>query len=48
MERQTARKAIKNVTVEKTVIKRVAARATKASAKLEDREVPAVYVRPPL
>jgi hypothetical protein len=42
MERQTVKKA----PVKKTVVKKVAARATKASAKLENRAVPAGYVRP--
>jgi hypothetical protein len=37
MERQTAQKA---------VVKKVATRATKASAKLENREIAAGYVRP--
>jgi hypothetical protein len=32
--------------VKKAVVKKVAARATKASAKLESREIPAGYVRP--
>jgi hypothetical protein len=42
MERQTVKKA----PVKKTVVKKIAARATKASAKLENRAVPAGYVRP--
>jgi hypothetical protein len=42
MERQTVKKA----PVKKAVVKKVAARATKASAKLENRAVPAGYVRP--
>ena len=37
MERQTPKKA---------AVKKAVARATKASAKLENREVPAGYVRP--
>ncbi|MDZ7884143.1 MAG: hypothetical protein U5N53_15105 [Mycobacterium sp.] len=40
-ERRTEKKAI----VKKAVVKKVAARATKASAKLENREIPAGYVR---
>jgi hypothetical protein len=52
MERQTVKKApvkkapVKKTPVKKTVVKKVAARATKASAKLENRAVPAGYVRP--
>jgi hypothetical protein len=47
MERQTVKKApVKKTVVKKTVVKKVAARATKASAKLENRAVPAGYVRP--
>lgn len=42
MDRRPAHKA----TVTSAVVKKVAARATKASAKLENREVPAGYVRP--
>jgi hypothetical protein len=42
MGRQTAQKAA----VKKAVVKKVATRATKASAKLENREIPAGYVRP--
>lgn len=41
MERQTAHQSA----VSKVVVKKVAARATKASAKLENREVPAGHVR---
>ncbi len=40
-ERQTKKRAVAN----KAVVKKAAARATKASAKLENREVPAGYVR---
>lgn len=40
-ERQTEKRAI----VKKAVVKKVAARSTKASAKLENRVVPAGYVR---
>lgn len=40
-ERQTKKRAVVN----KAVVKKAAARATKASAKLEGREVPAGYVR---
>lgn len=40
-ERQTEKRAV----VKKAVVKMVAARATKASANLENREVPAGYVR---
>jgi hypothetical protein len=52
MERQTVKKApvkktvVKKAVVKKAVVKKVAARATKASAKLENRAVPAGYVRP--
>lgn len=47
MERQTAQRgAVKKTAVKKSVVKKVASRATKASAKLENREVPAGYVRP--
>jgi hypothetical protein len=47
MARQAAQKAVvKKTPVKKAVVKKVAARATKASAKLENREVPAGYVRP--
>jgi hypothetical protein len=46
MERQTVKKAPVKTVVKKTVVKKVAARATKASAKLENRAVPAGYVRP--
>ena len=57
MELQTVKKApvkkapvkkapVKKAPVKKTVVKKVAARATKASAKLENRAVPAGYVRP--
>ncbi|MGA3254548.1 MAG: hypothetical protein ABSD32_10560 [Mycobacterium sp.] len=35
----------KKVAVRQSVIKKVAARATKASAKLENRQVPAGHVR---
>lgn len=42
MERRT----VKKTSVKKAVVKKVAARATKASAKLENRAVPAGYVRP--
>lgn len=41
MERQTAQRAAPSV----TVIKKAAHRATKVSAKLENREVPAGHVR---
>jgi hypothetical protein len=37
---------VKKAPVKKTPVKKVAARATKASAKLENRVVPAGYVRP--
>jgi hypothetical protein len=37
---------VKKTSVNKAVVKKVAARATKASAKLENRAVPAGYVRP--
>ncbi len=40
-ERQTNKRAIAN----KVVVQKAAARATRASAKLENREVPAGYVR---
>ena len=56
MERRTVKKAAQEVgskktsvnkaVVKKAVVKKVAARATKASAKLENRVVPAGYVRP--
>jgi len=52
MERQTAHKAVvkrtpaKKTAVKKPVVNKVATRATKASAKLENRQVPAGYVRP--
>ena len=52
MARQIAQHAVvkktpvKKAVVKKAVVKKVAARATKASAKLENREVPAGYVRP--
>jgi hypothetical protein len=52
MERRTVKKAavnkavVKKAVVKKAVVKKVAARATKASAKLENRAVPAGYVRP--
>lgn len=47
MERQTARQAVvKRTTVKKAIVKKVAARSTKASAKLENRQVPTGYVRP--
>jgi hypothetical protein len=47
MERRSAKNAvIKKTAVNKAVVKKVATRATKASAKLENREVPAGYVRP--
>lgn len=42
MQRQPAHKAA----VANAVVKKVAIRATKASVKLENREVPAGYVRP--
>jgi hypothetical protein len=42
MERQTTRKAA----FKEAVVKKAATRATKASAKLENREIPAGYVRP--
>lgn len=42
MERQTA---VKKTAVKKAVVKKVAIRAAKASAKLENREVPAGHVR---
>lgn len=41
MERQTVRKSAVN----KVVVKKIAARATRASAKLENREVPVGHVR---
>ncbi len=46
MERQTSKTAAKKVVVKKAAVKKAIARATKASAKLENREVPAGYVRP--
>jgi hypothetical protein len=47
MDRRTAQKAVvKRTTVKKAIVEKVAARSTKASAKLENREVPAGYVRP--
>jgi hypothetical protein len=52
VERRTVKKAavkktvVKKTSVNKAVVKKVAARATKASAKLENRAVPAGYVRP--
>jgi hypothetical protein len=52
MQRRTVKKAavkksvVKKTSVNKAVVKKVAARATKASAKLENRAVPAGYVRP--
>jgi hypothetical protein len=57
MERRTVKKAavkksvvkktsVNKAVVNKAVVKKVAARATKASAKLENRAVPAGYVRP--
>lgn len=45
MTRQTM-KAIKKTTPKPAVVKRVAARHTSASTRLEGREVPAGYVRP--
>ena len=46
MKRQMPKTAAKKVVVKKAAIKKAVARATKASAKLENREVPAGYVRP--
>jgi hypothetical protein len=41
----TERKTEKRAVAKKAVVKKAAARATKASAKLENRQVPASYVR---
>jgi hypothetical protein len=46
VERQTPKTAAKKVVVKKAAVKKAVARATKASAKLENREVPAGYARP--
>lgn len=40
------RQSPKKVVVKEVAVKKAVARATKASAKLENREVPAGYVRP--
>jgi hypothetical protein len=45
VERQT-KKTAKKVVVKKAAVKKAVIEATKASAKLENREVPAGYVRP--
>ncbi|VBA39305.1 hypothetical protein LAUMK13_02531 [Mycobacterium innocens] len=45
MERQTPKTAARRSS-SKAAVKKAVARATKASAKLENREVPAGYVRP--
>jgi hypothetical protein len=46
VKRQMPKTAAKKVVVKKAAVKKAVARATKASAKLENREVPAGYVRP--
>jgi hypothetical protein len=47
MQRRSVKNAvIKKAAVKKAVVKKVARRAAKASAKLENRAVPAGYVRP--
>jgi flavin-binding protein dodecin len=46
VERESPKTAAKKVVVKKAAVKKAVARATKASAKLENREVPAGYVRP--
>jgi ribosomal protein S17 len=46
MKRQAAKTTVvKKASVKKAVIKKIATRATKASAKLENRQVPAGHVR---
>lgn len=47
MERRRAQKAVVNrEAVRKAMVKKVADRSTKASAELENRQVPHEYVRP--
>lgn len=46
VKKTPVKKAVEKTSVKKAVVKKVAARATKASAKLENRAVPAGYVRP--
>lgn len=47
MEHQGVRKtAVKRTTVRKAIVKKVATRSTRASANLENRQIPTGYVRP--